>query len=747
MTETGTDIETRTRADHRPSPDEGLFRRAFVHVPNGLSIEDAMGRFLRVNPAFCALLGYSEHELLERDFLSILEPDELPAIYAAMAEFSSGERSIWRGEVRVVRADGATVWVAGTASVLRDDAGDAEGYVFQVEDISERRRAQAELERRVAEQAAVAGLGARALAGAELSELMHAAVDVVHAHLGCDYVGITELLPGGEQMLLRAGIGMPEQHVGTLRLPVAGSQTGYALHQGAPVVVEDLREESRFDSKHATAGGVRSGVCAPVEGVGALWAQTTTERAFSSHDTGFVQSVANVVAQAVQRRRVEDDARHRALHDALTGLPNRVLFRDRLEHALAQSARRRSTTAVLFLDVDNFKVINDTAGHSLGDELLIAVAQRLRAVLRSADTLARLGGDEFGMLCEEVADAADAVAVAERLMDALASPFALSGGEHTVSASIGIALADGLETEAEAMLRDADAAMYRAKERGRARYELFDEALRERALRRVRVEHALRGAIENDQLWLAYQPLVSLADGRIESAEALLRLTDPELGSVSPMEFIPIAEQSGLILSLGAWVLDQACQQAAGWPTGTDGRPIAVSINVSAHQLVQPEFPDAVRLALDRTGLPASRLILELTETALISTTDSPVGTLDALRALGVRVVLDDFGTGYSSLSYLERFPLDGLKLDRGFVAGLERNDRARAIFAAAVDMAAALELPVVAEGVETERHATIVGQLGCTFAQGYHYAAPMPAHEFQQLLETQSRAAWHTAA
>jgi diguanylate cyclase (GGDEF)-like protein len=660
---------------------------------------------------------------------------------SVMAELGSGEPRVWRGEVRVARADAEIAWVAGTAAAFCNDRGELDGYVFQIQDVSESRRAQLQLERRVAEQAAVAELGARALTGTDVYQLMGEACVVVQAHLGCEYVGITELLPGGDEMLLRAGAGggMPKHHVGSLRLPVADSQTAYALRQGAPVVVEELQEETRFDSTLAAASGIRSGVCAPIDRVGALWAQTTTGRAFDGQDIGFVHSVANVVAQAIQRQRVEDRARHSALHDPLTGLPNRGLFRDRLEHALAKSGRRASSSAVLLLDLDNFKVINDTAGHSIGDKLLIAVAERLRGALRDADTLARLGGDEFAVLCEEVAGVEEAVALAERLTAALKPQCRLSGAEYTASASIGIALADGSHASTETIMRDADAAMYRAKERGRGRYELFDERLREQALRRVRLERALRSAIADDHLWLAYQPLVTLANGSIDSAEALLRFTHPELGSVSPAEFIPIAEQSGLIHPLGAWVLQQACRQAAHWNADPELRPIDVAINVSAHQLAQPDFPKSVGVALERAGLPAHHLTLELTETALICNSDAPLTALHALKELGVRVVLDDFGTGYSSLSYLERFPLDGLKLDRSFVAGLERNDRARAIFAATIDMATALALPVVAEGVETESHAAIVTELGCAVAQGYHYARPMPAPELHRALADQS--------
>ncbi|MDQ3741965.1 MAG: EAL domain-containing protein, partial [Actinomycetota bacterium] len=448
----------------------------------------------------------------------------------------------------------------------------------------------------------------------------------------------------------------------------------------------------------------------------------------------FLEAMANTLAAAVERAEAEAEMRRRALHDPLTGLPNRTLVLDRLAHALAARPRRRGTTAVVLLDIDQFKVVNDSLGHDAGDQLLLAVAPRLVDAVRPGDTVGRLGGDEFVVVCEGVADAAGAATVAARLVRAFNEPFLLAGEHHHLSASVGIALADAA-TEAPAdLLRNADAAMYHAKERGRGRFETFDEELRARTLERVAIERELRGAVAGDQLVLEFQPIVALADGTIEGVEALVRWRHPERGLVPPDRFIGIAEDAGLIGAIGEWVLREACAQAAQWQRHG---ALALHVNLSPRQVLDPALPGVVADTLDATGLPASALVLEITETSLMDEGAAAPAVLRELKRIGVGLVLDDFGTGWSSLARLRHLPITGLKVDRSFVAELEGgSDTSGLIVAGIVQMSHALGLDSVAEGIETSAQADRLRELGCRHAQGFRFARPMDAEAAGRLLE-----------
>jgi diguanylate cyclase (GGDEF)-like protein/excisionase family DNA binding protein len=420
-----------------------------------------------------------------------------------------------------------------------------------------------------------------------------------------------------------------------------------------------------------------------------------------------------------------------ALHDPLTGLPNRTLLARRLDEALGDHAG----VAVLFLDVDRFKDINDTFGHQAGDELLRRVAERLRAATDAHDTLARFGGDEFVLVCRDVGGERGAMAVAQRLLAALAAPISHRDRDLFVTASIGVVVPDGPRQSPEELLRDADVAMYRAKDAGGGRYALFDRAMRDRLLQRVELEHDLRQALDRDEFVLEFQPLVDLAAPTIVGAEALVRWEHPRLGLMAPGAFVGVAEETGLIIELGRWVLTEACRRLAHWASETAIDLPYVSVNVSGRQLAEPDLPEVVAEALRRTGAPADRLVLEVTESVLIGESASPTAVLQRLKALGIRLVLDDFGTGYSSLNYLKRFPIDGLKVDRSFVAGIAEGPEDRHILAAIVQMARGLGLQVVAEGVETIEQAQWVRHLGCDVAQGYLFAAPTSPAALEPLL------------
>jgi diguanylate cyclase (GGDEF)-like protein len=443
------------------------------------------------------------------------------------------------------------------------------------------------------------------------------------------------------------------------------------------------------------------------------------------------QIVSRSVRYAIERKRAEVALAHQALHDDLTGLPNRALFLDRLKLALARSERRSSSVAVLFLDLDRFKLINDSLGHEAGDRVLVDVGARLQEALRPGDTVARFGGDEFTALCEDVPSERAVLMIAERMAEAVGMPFALSDGDETfLTASIGIAMADGSLADglAESLVRDADAAMYRAKERGKSRVELFDEKLRERAVQRLSIESALHRALERRELVLHYQPQIDLRSGRVVSWEALVRWDHPEQGLLPPGAFISVAEETGLILEVGIWVLEEACRQAERWTSLPGAVPDPVmGVNLSARQLSQPELLDMVARALSGAGLAPSRLCLEVTESAVIEDAGDAADTLGALSEMGVRLAIDDFGSGYSALSSLKRFSVDLLKVDRAFVAGLGRDTTDGPIMAAIIDLTHALGLRAVGEGVERADQLAVLRALGCDVGQGFYFGRPQP--------------------
>jgi diguanylate cyclase (GGDEF)-like protein/PAS domain S-box-containing protein len=448
-------------------------------------------------------------------------------------------------------------------------------------------------------------------------------------------------------------------------------------------------------------------------------------------------SVCGIVANQrdiTERRAFQEQLTRQAYHDALTGLPNRALFQSRLEVALARAGRRLRTIAVLFVDLDRFKVINDSLGHERGDDLLVAVAGRLQEAIRDEDTVARMSGDEFTVLLEEVENEAEAAAVAQRVIDEIRRPIDLGGHQVFVGASVGIALSADGEDRAEDLLRDADLAMYRAKERGRSRYEIFETTMGARARLRLDLESELRRALEGDELVLHYQPEVSLDTGRIVGAEALVRWEHPERGLLMPDEFIPMAEETGLILGVGRAVLEKACAQAVEWNRrfGSNA-PGHISANVSGRQL--PTLVRDVAHVLGRTGLDPLALVLEITESVVMDDPEAAIPTFQALRQMGVSLAIDDFGTGYSSLSWLKHFPISTLKLDKSFVQGLGVDPADRAIAQSVLTMAALLDVTVTAEGIETEEQAAELVALGCRNGQGYYYARPQRPDEMTRLL------------
>ncbi|MDQ1395022.1 MAG: hypothetical protein QOG64_281 [Acidimicrobiaceae bacterium] len=437
-----------------------------------------------------------------------------------------------------------------------------------------------------------------------------------------------------------------------------------------------------------------------------------------------------------ERKAFERELAHQAFHDALTGLPNRALFLDRLQHALVRSRKSQLGHALLFVDIDRFKVVNDSLGHQVGDQLLGAVAERLRTCLRQGDTLARFGGDEFTVLVEDIADVGEATRVADRIAAGLKAPFRLCERELVVSVSIGIASTAGRRQSADDLVAFSDIAMYRAKAKGGGCYDVYETDGEDRSMERLELEIALRRAIEQGELEVHYQPVVDVVTERVEGLEALVRWNHPSLGQVLPGGFISLAEETGLIISLGRHVLEEACRQTRTWQDERpDAPPLVISVNLSTRQLQRSGLVEEVADVLAISGLPAGQLCLEITESAMLEETPVATANLAALKRLGVRLAIDDFGTGYSSLTYLKRFPVDVVKIDRSFTSGMTTSTVDADIVTAVVQLAHAIGARAVAEGVETAEQLERLRAIGCPAAQGFYLSLPLPKHEIEAVL------------
>ena len=721
---------------------EERFRRSFDDAAIGMALTTIDGTFLRVNRSLCEMLGYGEERLVGRRFQEFTHPDDSDVSYAARDALEGDDRQL-RFDKRYIRSGGETIWVSLAATLIEPHAEEPY-YIAQVEDITVRKRAEeqalraeARARRRESQQAALAALGQRALAGGDFQTLCEHALELVTGAFGAPYARVTGVGADGPWHI--ALVGWP-----AVIAAADSAQPAYTVRAGRPVMVEDASAEDRFDTFALRSLAVESGMSVAFgehesDETYVLDVHSRERRAFTADDLNFLQAVGNVLGGAVERERGERELRHRSLHDPLTGLPNRLLFLDRLQHALNSAERTGETIALLFLDLDEFKVVNDGFGHEVGDALLRTLGGRLASVLRDCDTLGRFGGDEFVVLCEDLNDPADAVAVAERMRAALAEPLELGGARHVAAASIGVATATGEYPGGfEGLMRDADAAMYRAKESGGDRYEIFDDVMRARLADRLAIERGLPLALERGEFRLVFQPLVSLEDGRARRCEALLRWEHPERGLVPPGAFIEIAEASGAIVAVGEWVLHEACRWIARWRAAAahpDLAELRVGVNVSARQLTRAGFPDTVAHALEQSGLDPDALLLEITETALIDDPDRAEDTICRLRALGVGVALDDFGTGYSSLSSIKRYRLSAVKLDRSFVDGLEAGSHDAAIVRAVVDMASAIGIRTVGEGVESAEQLRQLHELGCDTVQGYFFSRPVDPAEFERLV------------
>jgi diguanylate cyclase (GGDEF)-like protein/PAS domain S-box-containing protein len=601
-------------------------------------------------------------------------------------------------DFRVVRPGGGTRWMHGRGRVLADDSGDPTKMIGAVMDVTAKRDA---------ERATV-----------ESETVLRRTVEASHdAFIGADEDGnVTDWNPAAEELF-----GWSESEVlGRPLLELIVPHRRRSRTKTRPPRIGRLMDDLGDRLVEMTVVD-RSGRRFPAE-----LSLITVEQQDGKHLKAFVRDIAS-------RKAMERQLTTQALTDPLTHLPNRTLLRDRLSLAVARLDRNPGMVAVMFLDLDRFKVVNDSLGHDAGDELLVEVARRIKSVVRRGDTVARFGGDEFVVVTEPIEDREVVIALAERIVAAVAAP--LYVGEHEVrpSVSLGIALAEDGEAKADALMRDADLAMYHAKERGGERIEVFAPEMRSRAVARLEVEAELRRAIDREELRVHFQPVVSFS-GQIVGLEALAWWQHPERGLVPPADFVPLAEETGLVIPMGAWVLRHAARAVARWRT-TIAPGLRLAVNISARQLEDPGLAGTVAAILAEEGLDPPSLCLEITETALMRDAEASSRSLESLRAIGIRMAVDDFGTGYSSLFYLRRFPLQVLKLDRFVVAGLGRDPEDTAIIGSVIRLAHALGLEAVAEGVETPHQGAALAALGCDLAQGLYWAQPAPQEEIERLL------------
>jgi diguanylate cyclase (GGDEF)-like protein/PAS domain S-box-containing protein len=666
-------------------------------------------------PSLQRILGLTLEEIGgddERFHSEFVHEDDLPALVTAFEEARAEQGTAAPIEFRARRTDGSWRVLDGTITHLLDDPAVA-GIVINVRDVTDRKQAENQLRDQTRFVETLHGVGKTLAAELDLDKLVQAvtdaAVDVSSATFG--------VFVGGEEVAVTASSGArPDDH----RFP---DDTLTRVLQGeGPVRSAEVLAVPVTSRRGEVLGAL---LCGGPEG------DRFTERGermllgIAGHagvalDNARLYHAAQIEISA--RKQAEAELAHAATHDPLTGLPNRALFLDRLAMAVGRSARHTGATGVLLFDLDRFKVVNDSLGHSAGDELLVQVAARLELIVRPGDTVARMGGDEFIMVCENLNGEIDAIGIADRVAETLSAPFSLTEAEVSVSASVGIAVAAGPGHSPAALVRDADAAMYRAKERGRNRWELFDEGLRTRAVQRLSLETDLRHAIEREELRLHFQPIMAVPTGSIVGVEALVRWERAGVGLAPPADFIRVAEETGLVVGVGEWVLAETCRQiSAGLFDG-----VTVSINVSARQLQQRDMLRTIQRALSSSGIDPHRLCIEITESVLMEDVASAVAVLEELRSLGIKLWVDDFGTGYSSLAYLRRLPIDGLKIDRSFVAGLAKGAEDLAIATGVVSLAHSLGLVALAEGVETDEQLALLKGLGCDLAQGFHWTPPL---------------------
>jgi len=695
------DITARPVLETQLRESEQRFYGAFQHAPIGMALVTTEGQMLRVNDALCQMLGYSEQELLARSLPELTHIDDLPASRELSRALKEGSHETYQLEKRYIHRDGHPVHVLLSVSVVRGTDGQPYHAVAQIMDISQRKAYEEALFRE------------RELAEVTLRSIGDAVITTDLQHRVTSLNPIAEAMTGWGHA---EAVGKPMNEV----FKLIDSRTRTPLHNP---LLDAIARDAIVELKGDAVLLHRNGFETPIE-----------DSAASIHDhAGSVIGGVLVFHDVSETRALALKMAHLAQHDTLTGLPNRSLLQSRLEQVVSAAARRHDQAALLHIDLDQFKQINESLGHAAGDGLLRAFAEYLRLNLRNEDTVSRVGGDEFVVLLSHIDGRISATQLCEKLMRLWSISSASRIGDFVVTFSVGISMYPDDAHDAESMLRNADIATYEVKMQGRNDYRFFTASMSERSSARLRIEQDLRKALRRGDLRLHYQPKVDARTGLIVGAEALLRWQVDGHDVYQPDQFIPVAEETGLIVPIGEWVIREACRQAGEWHRS--GRAIVVAVNVAAPQFQHPNFHAVLESALMDAQLPPSLIELELTERMVMSAGDQSRALMQHIKALGVSLALDDFGTGYCSLSYLKYFPIDALKIDRTFVRDIATDADNAAITDAIIAMAHGLDMTVVAEGVETQAQAEHLRRAGCSLLQGFLYGTAQPPEEFSQRL------------
>ena len=707
------------RRSHRLALDEA----------RGLVVVRSSGHLRVVSPLVCAATGFEADDAIGRNVFDHIHADDHDLAVDSLARTASFPGEKFPYDLRFLCRDGSSCLLEVTAED-RVDAG-LDDIVFAVRPIDQRRGADAV----IGDQWRILDMIGR---GERLENTLCEIARLASDRLGA---ACAVMIDQDRELVLRvvAAHGFsPELQLALDGTPIGphSNTCGIAAFRGQAVRSRDVLSDPGWEPSWSVLNshGIATCWADPIlsdrsnYALGALAFMAAREWTPSTDDVRVGDLFASLASVAVQRAQAEAVLHHQAMHDQLTGLPNRALFLDRLEQALAQRRGRPTSVAVLFIDLDRFKIVNDALGHEAGDELLVAVAARIQSATRTANTVARFGGDEFTVLVDDVATPADAFLIGERIAEAFRQPLQLAVGDLVMTVSVGIAISVDDPVAASSMLRDADAAMYRAKHRGRNRVELFDSAMRSEAVARLELVHALQDAVHRKDFALHYQAQVDLQSLRVVGAEALLRWPHPTRGLVGPPDFMSIAEESGAIVGLGNWVLERACHQLQLWDaSGAEPLP-RIWVNISAAQLSQHGFPTRIQRLLDDMKIDPVRIGFELTERALMSDIDAAIASLSQLKDLGVSTAIDDFGTGYASLNYLRKLPVDMVKIDKTFIDGIGVEPSGLGIVSAIVALVHATNAYVVAEGVEREEQFLALQSVGCDAAQGFWFSDPAPA-------------------
>lgn len=674
---------------------EQRFRATFEQAAVGIAHVGLDGRWLRVNHKLCVITGCTEEELLTHDRPSITYPDDMSDERDSMQQLLAGEVPSSTKEIRYVRKDGSLVWVNLTCSLTRTSTGEPDYFIEVIEDITARKEATEQL------------------------RLFARIFDTIN-----EGVVVTD----------------SSNNIVSVN-PAFSAITGYsaaeAIGKNPRMLHSGLMDKSFYDKmwQSIKKNGRWQGEITDRRKNGESYVEWLSISTMKDVRGEFSHYIA-VVSDISERKAAEERMVYIAQHDFLTNLPNRMMLHDRLAQAIAHAGREQRKVAVMFLDLDRFKGVNDTLGHLVGDKLLKVVAGRISSVARTSDTVSRLGGDEFAIMLPYVENTDDIATIAVKLLTSIAGPCVIDGNEIEVTTSIGISVFPEDGNDSESLIAHADAAMYQAKGNGRNNYQFFTHEMNRRTLERMAIKNKLSHALERNELFLLYQPQVDLQSGRIVGVEALIRWNHPVHGNVLPAQFIPIAEENGLIPPIGEWVLREACRQNQEWRK-LGLVKITMAVNLSAVQFRQKNLGEIIKAILYESGLAPSGLELEITEGVVMQDAEAAILLLEDMKAMGLKLSVDDFGTGYSSLSYLKRFPIDKFKIDQSFVRDLATDTDDAVIVSTIISMAHSLKLKVIAEGVETVEQLAFLKQQGCDEIQGYYFSQPICAEELTKLLSS----------